>query len=327
MGIKNTRIDIRMVKYENYIKNNPHKPYGYYCMGKIQIYKGFYKKAESYFNNTLELDKNFVRAVIGLIEVYMYQGKHLKAVYLYNRYSNHIKNKNIYTVKLVRAVSSLYNANKLNPSEKRIISRLVLNHIIKSVYKILKRQPNNPVLNLILCMNFLYSHEKNKESYRIYMTCINMDGLDNNLRYSLVQILSRMGIDILHNDQIASKFSDIPSSECKAEYVNRILKAAIKSGKINNAKKMLNSIGISEKSIPLSSLWMFIYWSREYSIYDKQVLQCCRKLLKSGWVDKLVAQTFFILKELSIARHTDNEDRILKLYGYNMDNLKARESI
>ena len=76
-------MDIRIIKYEQYIKENPEKAYGFYCLGRLYFNLGKYNAAENYFKKALSLDEGYTRAIIALIELYVYKKKFIKAVFLF----------------------------------------------------------------------------------------------------------------------------------------------------------------------------------------------------------------------------------------------------
>ena len=62
-------------------------------------------------------------------------------------------------------------------------------------------------------------------------------------------------------------------------------------------------------------MWRYVYWW-ENSFYDPSVYDCCNKLIKLGWMDRVVAETFLTLKEKDSVKLSKRNEQMLKLYGY-----------
>jgi pentatricopeptide repeat protein len=315
--MESVKTDIRILKYENYVKNNPEKPYGYYCLGKLHMQNSNLKEAESHMKKALELDRYYTRAKLGLIEILILKGKYIKAVYLCSKYKRSINMRNIYKKEIAEIVSSQFNSSKLDPACQSLVSRVFLNYFINSAKRILKKQPDNPVLNLLFCIYCLHNHQEDSTAVELFKKCVVLDGLDDNMRWALIKALSSTDSAVLKNEAVAGKFAKLPDAkDCTADYTNIILLSALKSGKLEKALSILDSMDSLGIFPPPSSLWLFLYQCSENSVYNNLTFKCCSRLLKSGWVDKLVAATFIRLKDLDIAHQTDEEEKILKFYGY-----------
>ncbi len=310
------RLELRILKYENYVRNHPTRPYGYYCLGKLQLAANKVKAAEIHFKKALEIDRFYMRARLELIKVQIIKGNIIKAAYLYNKYSRSIERKVVYKKDLIEFISSHFSNNKTDPVKYYSWNKFAIKYLAKPLGYKFKNHYNNPVLLLFICTYHLDYQRSDAEAIKVYKECINLDGLDNNMRWAIVKILSHKDVSILQDDVIASKFTALPSKGCSAEYSNFILKSALKKGNIKKAESILDSLDNINPFIPLPNLWMFLYLCNKNTIYNDRVLKYCSRLLNSGWIDKLVVKTFHTLKELKIAQQTEEEDRILEFYGH-----------
>ncbi|GAE88890.1 tetratricopeptide repeat protein [Acetivibrio straminisolvens] len=230
-NLDKNRIDIRISKYEKYVKKHPKKAYGYYCLGNLYMAAGKYKLAGKYFKKSLAVDGNYIFAVIGLIEAYVFGRKFMKAVNLFSKNRQKIIDKYVYRVKLVRAVSSFYSKAELFKTEtKDFLSMLYLKYTMQNIKKLVNSEANNIVLKLILCMNYLNSGEKSFYIIQLFKTCIYWDGLEDTFRWALIKRLEEMGEKLYYDINIARKFSTIPDVNCTDEYVDLIFSSALDKG-------------------------------------------------------------------------------------------------
>lgn len=313
------KTDIRMLKYKNYIKNHPRKAYGYYCMGELFLLTGDYKTAEEYFNRALSINGGFTRAMIGLISVFAYQCRFLKAVRYYNSNIENLTGKHIYGIKLASVISCAFDGGIFSSRRRSLISSLFYKYEMKILNDIYNKDPGNLAANLLLCIDCLSTCRTDDRAVVIYNACVGLDGICDGMRWSLVKALSKDYPSIYGDKKLAAKFSGIPDASCRAEYINTIFEAALEQKNIEKSRKLLNSLNSLKdcgKSLPPRSLWKYVNLCIENSIYDASVLNCCRKLIMQGWIDSTTAKAMKRMKEFRVAAGTEQEDRILELYGY-----------
>ena len=313
------KIDIRMLKYKNYIKKHPQKAYGYYCMGELLLMVGECMAAEEYFNKALSADSGFARAGIGLIGAYAYRGKFLKAARYYGTNIETLKRRRIYGIKLAGVLSCAYANGAFSGKQRGLLSVLIYKYEIKVLNDLYNKDPGNLAANLLLCIDCLNACRTDYKAVVIYNTCVNLDGLCDGMRWKLIKLLSADDPSILDNKELADKFSGMPDASCGAEYINTIFEAALEQKTVEKARKLLKSIKDGGKSPSSRSLWKYVKRCMEDSIYDASVLNCCRKLISNGWIDSVTVEAMKKMKELRIAARTEQEDRILELYGYKYD--------
>ena len=247
MGDKNNKNNIRILKYEEYIKRNPQKAYGYYCLGKLHLETEQYKLAWEYFKKSLEKDPGYVFSKIGLIEAEVFRKRFLKAVYLFAKYRREIIDKHVYRVKLVRGVSSFYSKSKLFRAGKRgMLTTLFLKYSMHHIKKLADKESNNIVLKLILGMYYLRVEEKSFYTVQLFKTCVYWDGLDDSLRWMFIERLAELGEVLYYDTNIARKFTNIPDSKCSNEYIELIFSCALKE---NDRGKLIRIYGMLPSTI------------------------------------------------------------------------------
>lgn len=305
-----TKIDISILKYKTYISKYPDKAYGYYCLGNLYFLSDNYKRAEDYYKRALLRNNRYIHAVIGLIQLYVFRKKFFRAVNLYDRYNEAIQSKKIYVRKLAGTLSAVYRTSIVETSTPLIV--------FNPLRRLLTGKKENLVTDLLLCIYYLSKRQRDPQAMVIFKKCIFMDNIDDNLRWDLLNILVRQDRSLSGNTEIASLFQTLPDN-CTSEYANIILDSAFTNGsnmKIKNIYKVLNNY---DRVISSSNLWKYIYWNRDRRNYDITVYNCCRRLLKIGWMDRLLAETLLNLKQLNIANPTAKESKLLNLYGYELE--------
>ncbi|MGI6778933.1 MAG: tetratricopeptide repeat protein [Acetivibrionales bacterium] len=316
MAEKNSKVGLRILKYKNYIKKHPQKPYGYYCLGHLYITEGKYKTAEQFFSKALSLNSGYTLAKIGLIKCFICRGKILKAVRFYNANMEEINSKQIFIKKLIRNISSCWD-NNLAFSHQGLFPSIILKYSIKALETLYKSKPCNIVATLILCIYYLAKGDIEGKALSVYNSCVCMDAITDSMRWTLVKTLSTANPDIFENTAIAEKFSRLPEPNCPPLYANKIFEAALKyRGSMSKAKIIFESMEKPDKVISLLNLWEYTRQCSEASLYDVSVYRCCSILLKAGWVDKVLAGAVKSIKKMNIVHDLKQEERILHLFGY-----------
>lgn len=317
MKNKTGKIDIRIVKYEQYVKENPQKAYGFYCLGRLYFILGKHKTAENYFKKALLLDEGYTRAIIALIELYVYRKKFIKAVYLFSKHRQDINKNYIFRVKLVRGVSSFYSKDDFfRTGSIGFLKKLFLKNTMRYAKDLVPKESSNIVLKIILCMYYLKTGENNIFVMQMFKTCVYWDGLDDHLRWGLLKALSDSGNNLVYDMYIARKFTSIPHSNCSDEYAGIILAASMLKGDVTKASEIYNLANKYNKKLAPEIMWRYVYWCEENSFYDNSVYDCCKKLIKLGWMDRVVARTLLVFKDKSNVKLSKRDEQILKLYGY-----------
>lgn len=317
------RLDIKIIKYENYIKKNPKKAYGYYSLGKIYLLGKQYKKAETYFKQALSLQKDYMLAVVGLITVNIYRGKHLKAAKVYRQYIQKLAAKNIYQRRICRAISSYYLAGSFKKNQESVISSWRFMLSIKAMHQWTdtdvskKDRPHNLVALMLQTISYLSNYEKESlptQVIDVYLYCAKLPGLHDDMRWQLIQRLS-IDLEADQNDEMISLFETIPKNGT-ATLTNKIFKMALKKQPFYKIRQLYEAASETRVSLSLENLWMYVKMCSEQNVWDKSVYICCSKLLSQGWIDKVIAQAINTLKAKNIVSDIAKEQQILALYGY-----------
>ncbi len=313
------RMDIRIIKYENYIKKHPQKAYGYYGLGKLNLVTDQCKKAEECFVKALVLDSEHIYSVIGLIEAYIRRGKFYKAVKLYEKYEKQMAQKEIYKRKLCRDISLYYEQHKINMKRRGPFSHFFIAYTSQRINTYYGKHTNNLVALLLLSIFHLSESKKSspkKVIEEIYNSSVRLDGINDAMRWKLLKKISEGNNEIYQSDEIAALFSQIPSKDCDEKYLNKIFKAILKQRDIQKLNSILKSYEEIYKKLSPSNLWTYVFLCKEMDMLDLTVYHCCSRLLAVGWIDKMVAETIVRLKELKVVNNTNKEEEVLKLYGY-----------
>jgi tetratricopeptide (TPR) repeat protein len=311
------RIDLRMLKYKNYIRRHPEKAYGYYSLGKLKLIVGQHKEAVQLFNKALSLDNKFVYARIGMIEYYISRRKSAEACRYFGKHSGSFTEKNIHMIRLIKAVSSFYVSNIPDLNHLNIFQLAVRKYEFFLLRNRLDRDPANTVAVLLVCINSLFTGATDENAMALYSKCIGLRGLCDNMRWAIISRLSEKEPSLLRDLEIASMFDRIPDRDCPQAYINTIFEAFVKTKDIKEVKRLFNSIPENDKILSLPNQWKYILKCTENSFYDLSVYKCCRRLINAGWVDNILAGTLFMLKELKITEKTEDEEKILNLFGYD----------
>lgn len=308
--------DIKTVKLKNYMKKHPSRTaLAFYCLGRLNIAQKKYKEAEECFNQALSHKRDFMSAKIGIMETYLCRKKFIKSVNFYNNECKKLHDLKSFRHKTVKAVSLNFDEISNLIKGSKIFAKIILKYTMQYIHKLLDKDPDNPLINLLLAIYYLSENQDSRTARTVYGKCVNYDGLNDNLRWALVKAISFTKPSIYENADIAGKFTAIPDDGCPTEYINCIFVAALTNGSKASIKKVFRSVKDC-RVLTCPNLWKFVYWCTENNIYDHNVWCCCQLLIDSGWIDPLVRETVNRLKELGIAARTDENAGILDLYWH-----------
>ena len=66
-----SNVEIRIIKFNNYISKHPDKAFGYYGSGEIQYSQENYEAAIKHYKQALDKDNNHIRSIAGLIKSFV----------------------------------------------------------------------------------------------------------------------------------------------------------------------------------------------------------------------------------------------------------------
>lgn len=311
------KLNALVSKYESYIKKNPKQPRTYYYLGQIKMDLGKYKEAQEDFEKAISFDPNFTWAKVGLIVAHVFRRKFVQAVNLYSQYRMDISAKNVFSRKLIKGVSEFYYKDGLfSQNSKELSSPLFYKLTIQPLLSKYGEDPGNVVLVLLLSMYYMAKKEKSLDIMNILKICVYMDSVEDNMRWSLLKAIADCGEKLYLDLDIASKFTSIPEPDCTDEYVKTIFGAVVLGRNKYKVKNIFNSMRRLGKKVSLNMMWKYIDWAWNVELYDLSVYECCSTLIMAGWIDILVLEMMGKLVEKNIITATDEELKILNLYGY-----------
>jgi len=113
-------------------------------------------------------------------------------------------------------------------------------------------------------------------------------------------------------------FLSIPESAYGREYVNFLVTRFISQRDREKTVKALSDL-IKKHALPdKKTLWRYLMFCQEESIWNSTLIPCCQKLIAGGWVDRLVASVVKELVQKGLMENTREINDILRLYGYNL---------
>ncbi len=310
------RLDIRVVKFQDYIRRKPESPFGYYGLGIQYMLSEKYSMADRMFQHALKINPHYMPAKIGRLEFLLYEKKYVSAARYYYKNKSAFQKKTLYTTRVQRITSRLYYNKGFSLYMKKIRSRFVFKEGIGILQRMFNNGPDNPIVNLLLSMFFLKEGIDNEKAFVLYNICVTMKGIEDGLRWDLIKALSKEQPDILHNEHIAGLFSSIPEGALDNGYANILLNHFIT---LQDKERVTGAfLALQKRHIypDVKTLWQYLVFCRNNNIWDNMLFLCCRKLIDSGWIDKVVAATIRELKIKNIAESTRDLDKILLLYGY-----------
>lgn len=310
------RLEIRLLKFQDYIRRKPNSPFGYYGLGVQYMLSGKPAAAERMFSHALKIDPLYTPAKLGRLEILLYTRKYLAATRYYQKNADCFKKKNIYGLRIGRATSQLYCSRSFFRHMGNMRSTFVFGERFGMLQKMFDSNTGNLVAALLLAMHFLKQQREDARAHEIYRSCVQMPGLNDKLRWDLVQILSKEQPAILEDPAIACMFEAMPDGVGNSEYASFLLSQFIKQQDQDKVLKAFSELQKKHLYPDRKTLWQYIYFCRKKNLWTPLLTNCCQRLLSCGWVDGLLADTVRELKVRGLAENTREMDALLSLYGY-----------
>ncbi|NLY96050.1 MAG: tetratricopeptide repeat protein [Clostridiaceae bacterium] len=313
-------IEIRKIKYGDYVDKHPNKPYGYYALGELELICKSYDKAMTYFAKALHLNPQYKRANIGYIICLIQQQKYMQAVRHFRKRCRDIEDKTVLMKDLVHAICSDY---PLSNPDIRIPVECKAPDLKGKIYRILwsYKISGNIVAGVLLALHFM-NKPNNKlfenTKYTLYTDMVALPGIVESLRWHMVKFLSLRMPKIKEQRSVASLFFYIPSNDMSPEYANIVFSTAL-NGKnperINRIRKSMEN-----RLIPVTqeNMWRYIYFARQEYRYNEQVMKDCLSLIRSGWVDPVIAEALNDMILLKMKGYTEKDLETLRFYGFDI---------
>lgn len=304
--------EIKIIKLNDYISRHPEKSIGYYCLARFYMDLGRYDMAEGFLKEILSKNCKFAPGIIAVIENYVKQGRFLKAVSYYEKHRHMLESKNILRLRTARAVTSVFDTEREMLNRKTSILPLQLLHPVSGLFS---KKGDNLVTVLLLAMHNANNKAANEKALMLYRKILNMKGLSDNLRWHLLKLLGSYDPSLFISTDTASLFTRVPEG-CSAEYANVIFSSALESLNRIKIKRVFDSIVRLNLPVSPSNLWKYVAWCRNESILDESVRECCRQLVKAGWMDKILLGTLTELRDKRGISLSPEENRALELFNY-----------
>lgn len=306
-----------LTKYHNYVKQNPKKASGFYCLAMINMALGNYKDAQSNFEKTLSINSNHTLSKVGLIVVNIYRRKFVQAVNMYSQYRNEINGKKMYRRKLVRGVTEFYSRDSFfSHKSKDVSGPLFHKFTIQPMLSMLSEEADNVVIILLLAMYYMAIDERSLDIMYILKDCVYLESVDDNMRWALLKAIANCGEKLYFDLDLASKFNSIPEPDCPEQYVKTIYDTALLGRNKYKVKNVISSMNKSGKKLTLNMAWKYVDWSWNVELCDLSVYECCKELIEAGWVDIVVLEMMNKLQSQNVITLTEEELRLMKLFGY-----------
>lgn len=310
------RLDIRIVKFQDYIRRKPESPFGYYGLGVQYLLAGKPAMADRMFISALKINPSYMPAHMGKLEYLLAEKKFLAAARYFHRNRDSFEKKKIYMNRIHRITSRLYLARGFYRHAKSIRSMFVFRDGVGILQRMFASCPENPIVNLLLGMYMLKEGREDERALEIYNLCASMEEIDDKLRWDMIQALSLKNPDILNNENIAGMFYTIPEGAYGKDYANFLITRFIHQRNREKVVKAFSDL-VKKHALPdKKTLWQYLLFCYEENIWNSMLAVCCQKLITGGWIDRFVASVANELVQRSLMDNTAETDKILALYGY-----------
>lgn len=309
-------LDIHIIKFQDYIRRKPNRPFGYYGLGMQYMLSGKTVKAGKMFMHALMLDPRYVPALLGKLQFLLAEKRFAAAARFYEKNRELFCRKRIIIRRINRMTSRIYMSKSLHMRGKNLFSQLVLKENLVFLNIMQGKFNDNPVANIMLSIFRLKSGRTEEKDLKLFMYCLELEDIADKLRWDLLQTLSKKDPKLLYSYKIADLFSSIPENAYGTDYADFLLTNFIYSG---DAKRAIDSFsGFQARLITPGNrtLWRYLFFCRERNIWDPSLSYCCRKLMDAGWVDHIVAGTIKELHKRGMWDNLKELEKFLSLYGY-----------
>lgn len=310
------RLELRSIKFQDYIRKKPGSPFGYYGLGVQYMLSGKPASAERMFARALKLDADYVPAKLGKLEYLLFDGKYLAACRYYRKNSGCFSAKKIHLYRVHGIVSRLYRTRGFYRQSRSLGSLFVFANGYGLLQRMFDNEPDNPVVNLLLAMFFLKNRSEEERARVVYNLCVRMEGIADKLRWDLVQMISKEQPAVLQDPGIAGMFSAIPEGAVGSKYAGVLLTAFMQQHDRNKVLKAFSDLQKSHAYPDGKTLWKYLHFCRSGNLWSPSLSACCQKLASTGWMDSFLANMVKELKNRGMAENTRELDRLLGLYGY-----------
>ena len=306
-------VDIRIIKFQSYIKRKPTRPFGYYGLGVQYMLSEKPVLADRMFMHALKLNPKYIPALLGKLEFLLAEKRFAAAARYFNKHRDLFCKKEIHKKRIHRMVSRLYMTKSLSRRGKSIISQLLLKENYFAINRIYNKTKDNRVVNILLSSFYLQDARVDEKALKLYRYCIKLEEISDKLRWDLLQTLSKKEPELLLCNKIAELFSAIPENAYGTDYANFLLTNFIYSGDQKKAIDAFTSFQAKHIIPCKKTLWHYLFFCREWNIWDPSLTYCCQKLIVTGWVDGLLTSTVKELKRRCLWQNSREYDTVFLL--------------
>lgn len=309
--------DIRIIKYQDYIRRKPDRPFGYYGLGTQYLISDMTGLADKMFVQALKKKPDYVPAMTGKIDVLLRTGKYLAAARYYQKNINIFQRKKVYSLRVHQTASNIYSLRCFSAHLGKLRSSFAFDGKIGVLWKMFSRNSNNPVVNILLAMYCLKNGKSDDKALMLYNLCVKMDGIGDRLRWDLLQAISKKQPAILKDFKIAGLFKSIPENAYGTEYANLLLSCFIARQDLDRVNLALSEFCKRHVMPGKKVMWEYINFCSINNIWNSVVASCCQHLItECGWINSLLSHAAFQLKNKGIVDSDNRMFDIISLYGY-----------
>lgn len=316
MADQKMRLELRIIKFQDYIRRKPESPFGYYGIGVQYMLSGKPASAERMFARALKIDPSYVPAKLGKLEYLLFDGKLLAACRYYRKNASDISAKKVYFYRAQKIASQIYRTRRFSHQLRSSGSFYLFSERYGLLQKMFDNERDNPIVNLILAMFFLRKRREGERARVVYNLCVRMEGITDKLRWDLLQTLSKEQPAILQDLDIAAKFSGIPEGCFSSKYASFLLSSFMRQQQQSKVLKAYSDLQKNHATPDEKTLWKYLHFCRSRNLWSPSLTACCHKLASSGWIDSFIASMVKELKSRGMAENTRELDKLLELYGY-----------
>ncbi len=303
-----SKLEIRILRHENHLSEYPDNWRSCYCLGAIYAGNGNLGLARRYLEASLDLCGN-IYAVLALIKLDVLQNRYLSGIHRFQKYNDIIRRKGIYIPRLQYLITSLYK-RKGSLSYSRLIPVLAAHKL-----KLIDPDSSNEVLSLLKLMHSLETKDESPGFELLAAAYIKAPGINDNFRWLLIKRLSCTNPYILSDNNAASCFRNIPAG-CTSDFANMIFSNALNKGSFHTIRRIFRQLEAASFSIKNQLLWKYVNYCTESDAFNDDVYNCCKRLLRAGWIDKTVAGAMLNVIRNGSVTPSEKELGLLSLYGY-----------
>jgi len=311
------RVDIRIIKFQDYIRRKPDRPFGYYGLGVQFLLLDSPGLADKMFTQALKKKPDYILAKLGRLEVLLVENRFVAAARYYRKNSSAFSGRKIYAKRIHEIVSNIYTRRGFSVYINRLRSSLVFDEKIGVLHKMLGSDAQNPVVNILLSMYYLKSENNCDKAMMLHNMCIGLEGINDRLRWDLLQAISKKQPAILNDAEIAGLFRTIPEQAYKTDYLNLILSCFIAKQDTEKINDAFSELGKRQIMPSKKIMWEYIHFCSSNNIWNSTVALYCQYLVENGWINSFLSQVALQLKNKGLADPGCRMFKILSLYGYH----------